>query len=206
MKTLRPSVMRTSEWYKREERDPNEWRKIRTDVIARDGNTCVYCGVHARSFLQVNHVGAEDHHDLDNLETTCKPCHQVLHMGINSSEGRLSVIDSAADQADIVRFTRHLVLASTPWEQIEQAVLQRFLTAGGKVYDLEVSVGFANDMLLAIPPDDYRGTLPEGLAVVFHEEGPWKDFPERVHRWGMTVRQSVEYVEHVRALGLTTAP
>jgi hypothetical protein len=30
----------------------------------------------------------------------------------------------------------------------------------------------------------FREYLPDGLTGVFHEEGPWQQFPEAVHKWG----------------------
>jgi hypothetical protein len=43
---------------------------------------------------------------------------------------------------------------------------------------------WANKMLASIPIGEYRGYLSDGMAVVFHEEGPWEQFPEVVHKWG----------------------
>ena len=133
----------------------------------------------------VNHIGAEDSHDLQNLETVCKACHAVLHMGINASLGYLTVIESVANQADIVRQTRKLMHMHTPWLSLEQKILEQFLTPDGHVYDEDESVMLANKMLASIPAGEFRRYLPEGLAVVFHEEGPWKQFPEAVHKWGL---------------------
>lgn len=184
-KLLRPSVMRSSEWYKRENRDAEEWNRIRLQVLKRDNQTCVYCDFRASRFMMVNHIGAEDSHDLHNLETVCKACHAVLHMGINASSGYLTVIESTANQADIVRQTRKLVHLHTAWPSLEQKILKQFLTSGGHICDKNESVSWANKMLAAIPTGEFRGYLPEGLAVVFHEEGPWKQFPEAVHKWGL---------------------
>ncbi|MFL5629527.1 MAG: HNH endonuclease [Ktedonobacteraceae bacterium] len=132
-KTLRPSVIRSSEWYKRIERDEQQWRQTRFQVLQRDNWTCVYCGFRAKKFLMVNHIGSEDNHQLENLETVCKPCHSVLHMGINSLNGVLTVIESDANQADIVRQTRRLVHLNTPWPTIEKKILEQFSKPKGKV-------------------------------------------------------------------------
>ena len=90
-KILHASVMRRDEWFK--ERDPEEWKRIRNQVLTRDNYTCVYCGWKARRFQQVNHIGAEDNHRLDNLETVCQACHAVLHIGIKSMNGLISAFD-----------------------------------------------------------------------------------------------------------------
>ena len=188
LKELRPSVMRPSEWWKREQRNEEQWRQLRDQVKRRDNWTCVYCGFRSYKFMMVNHIGAEDNHTLENLETVCKPCHIVLHIGVNALHGYLSVIDSTARQVEIVRYTRKLVHSQTLWPSIEQQVLAQFLAPDGKVYNQEESVAWANRILHAIPPHEFRGYLPEGLAVIFHEQGPWQDFPEAVHMWGYRSR------------------
>ena len=184
-KLLRPSVMTTREWYKREERDPVLWEQLRAQVRERDDNTCVYCGHHARKFMQVNHIGAEDDHRPENLELVCKPCHDVLHMGASSLAGVVSVVNSFADQTQIVRRTRALVRAGFGWPEIETSVQDEFLAPAGRLYTQEESIEFANALLGAIPLDRYRGYLSPGLALVFHEAGPWQGFPEHAHRWGI---------------------
>lgn len=184
LKLLRPSVIRSSEWYKREERDMEEWDRIKSQAKRRDKWTCVYCGFRATKFMMVNHIGAEDNHDLTNLETVCKPCHAVLHIGINILNGYMNIIESEANQAEIVRVTRSMVHTATLWSTIEKEILRQFLLPGGKIFDKAESLSWANKMLGSIPDNAYRGYLPDGLAVVFHEEGPWQHFPETVHKWG----------------------
>lgn len=183
-KVLRPSVIRSSEWYKREERDLKTWKAIREQVLKRDNYTCVYCDFRAYKFMMVNHIGPEDNQESENLETVCKPCHAALHIGINAMSGYVTVIESGADQSEIVRATRRLVCNLTSWMDIEKKILEQFLTPGGKVYNKEESIMWANWMLTSIPAGEFRGYLPDGLAVVFHEEGAWKEFPEAVHKWG----------------------
>lgn len=85
--------------------------------------------------------------------------------------------------AAIVCVTRALVAKKTAWETIEQQIIQRFALPGGAVYDEIQSVGFANDMLRSIPQGEYRGYLPEGKAILFHEAEAWNDYPESVWRW-----------------------
>jgi len=184
IKELRPSVMRVSEWWKREKRDPEEWKQTRGEVLKRDNYTCVYCGFRAYKFMMVNHIGAEDNNDIQNLETICKPCHSVLHMGVNAIEGYLTVIESTANQTDVVRQTRSLIHRLTPWPALEVKILDQFLTPNGKVYNKEESITWANKMLDSIPQNEFRGFLPAGLAVAFHEEGEWQQFPEAAHKWG----------------------
>jgi len=183
-KILRPSVMRHSEWWKQEERDPLEWKAIKDAAKKRDNYTCVYCDFRALKWMQVNHVGAEDSHDLTNLETVCNPCHSVLHIGANCSEGIMSVIYSDADQVRIVNYTRRLLLSGATWSQVEKLVLEKALKPGTKPLDAEESVEWANTILEEIPDGEYRGYLPAGMAVIFHQAEAWKDYPELVWRWG----------------------
>jgi hypothetical protein len=98
--------------------------------------------------------------------------------------GALTVIESDADQVAIVRETRHLVWANTPWETIERIIVGRFCRVDGKLFDHLESVECANSMLRSINPPAFRGYLPNGYAVMFHEEGPWQNFPEAVWKWG----------------------
>lgn len=136
--------------------------------------------------MQVNHIGAEDNHDLDNLETVCAACHSVLHLGINAMEGLISVFDcqpEVTNMARVVRATRAMVMRNIAWSEIEQGILDRLVLPSGKVYDREETIGFANDMLASVPPGEYRGYLPEGKAILFHEGQPWNDFPDKVRRW-----------------------
>lgn len=183
-RTLRPSVMHVAQWYKRQDRDPQEWDVIKTQVKKRDRWTCVYCGFNTFKFMQVNHIGAEDDHHLDNLETVYSPCHNVLHLGAAALKGVLTVIESDADQVAIVQETRHIVWLNTPWKTIERHIVEHFCRVGGKLYDQMESIDWANTILRSINPLAFRGYLPDGYAVMFHEEGLWKQFPEAVWKWG----------------------
>lgn len=185
-KILRASVMRRDEWYKREGRDTQEWERIRAQALQRDHSTCVYCGWHAQRFQQVNHIGAEDNHSLDNLETVCAACHAALHIGIKSMEGLISAFDckpELTNMAQIVHDTRVLVARKTRWAQIERQILDRWALLGGHVYTCDETTGLAGQMLRTIPPGEYRGYLPEGKAILFHQSPPWNGYSEIVHRW-----------------------
>ena len=183
-KLLRPSVIKRGEWFK--EKDPNVWKKTRLEVLRRDSYTCVYCLWQSRKFMQVNHVGAEDNHALENLETVCSACHSALHIGINSMEGFVSVFDCKPELqnvARVVRATRTLVACSTPWEEIEQQVLEHFLVPGGRVYSAPETTLLANQLLRQIKPEEYRAYLSEGKSLLFYESPEWNGFSERVYRW-----------------------
>jgi HNH endonuclease len=183
-KILRASVMRKDEWDK--ERDQEEWKRTRRQVLKRDNSTCRYCGWTAQKFMQVNHIGAEDNHRLDNLETVCTACHAILHIGIKSMEGIISASDCKPElnnMARIVYATRVLVARKTRWTEIERQILEHYALPGGHVYTCDETTGLANQMLKTIQPGEYRGYLPEGKAILFHQSPPWNGFPERVHMW-----------------------
>lgn len=184
MKILRPSVITSREWHK--DRDWTEWNTIKQAVCKRDGYTCVYCQLTARKFLQVNHIGAEDDHSLENLETVCKACHSVLHLGINASQGFMTVFECVPElenMAVIVAKTRALIARDTSWGEIEQQILAQYLRPEGKHYTPKESVGWANQLVRSIEPPAFRGYLPQGYAILFHEEGEWHGFPEKAHKW-----------------------
>jgi len=139
-----------------------------------------------KTFMQVNHIGAEDDHTADNLETVCPPCHSVLHLGINAMRGELTVFEckpEVTNMAAIVCVTRSLVAKGTSWDQIERRVSERFVRSDGLAYKRRESVRHANTMLHAIQPPAFRGYLPEGLAVMFHQGETWNGYPESVWKW-----------------------
>lgn len=194
MKILRASVMRAGEWYKT--RDPQEWKKIRQQVLERDKYTCVYCAYMCPKFMSVNHIGAEDVHDLSNLETVCQACHSVLHLGANAVKGLMQVFDCKPElknMAEIVRETRRLVEKDTPWDKIAEHIIANY--ASGDIYGLPGSVFAANEMLHSIPDGEFRGYLPEGMAVLFCEGQPWNGFAEKVHRWQCITGAGYRYHE-----------
>ncbi len=54
------------------------WKRLRLEVLRRDGFRCVQCG--ARGRLEVDHVRpVRDHpdgaYDMANLQALCPPCH-----------------------------------------------------------------------------------------------------------------------------------
>jgi len=60
------------------------WPRVRVRVLERDGHQCQECG--AFEPLVVHHIveyrtfeNAQDAHELDNLVTLCRACHQLQH-------------------------------------------------------------------------------------------------------------------------------
>lgn len=59
------------------------WRKARREAIERDGHACTACAA-TDVPLQVHHVEPfcfNLRHDLENLTTLCRSCHQHVHQG-----------------------------------------------------------------------------------------------------------------------------
>jgi hypothetical protein len=79
--------------------------------------------------------------------------------------------------------TRVLVARKTRWAEIERQVLEHYALPGGRVYTCDETTGLANQMLKMIQPGEYRGYLPEGKAILFHQSPPWNGFPEMIHMW-----------------------
>ncbi len=197
---LRPSVMRAGEWFK--DRDPVAWQQTKKQVLLRDHFTCTYCLLIAQKFQQVNHIGAEDDHRMENLETVCAACHRVLHLGASALDGTLTIFECKSDLMDmamIVRQTRALVYRQTPWPEIEHYILDRFALPGGKHFSQAESIAWANRLLHSIQPLAFRAVLPKGLAVLFHEAGAWNDFPERIWLWQCL--KGNRYTEHSSSSG-----
>lgn len=60
---------------------PPDWEKRRDLVFQRDGNRCVIIKADGRrcwdrEFLECDHIGDRDNHELSNLRTICKWHHQ----------------------------------------------------------------------------------------------------------------------------------
>lgn len=75
---------------------PPDWENRRKQVYERDGYTCQECGalggswgsneLHAHHIQPISRGGS---HDLSNLKTLCKDCHEELHGHPIGSEGQL---------------------------------------------------------------------------------------------------------------------
>ena len=57
------------------------WRRVRRQVLERDGWRCTACGAARR--LEVHHevpiAKGGKHYDISNLVTLCYPCHAARH-------------------------------------------------------------------------------------------------------------------------------
>jgi len=62
---------------------PEDWNRLRSRVLDRDGNKCTNCGATAKEeTLHVHHqtqISDGGSHSLSNLTTLCHPCHEEVH-------------------------------------------------------------------------------------------------------------------------------
>jgi 5-methylcytosine-specific restriction endonuclease McrA len=68
--------------------DPDSYRKLRTEVLERDGWRCQYCG--ASDHLEVHHIRSRSRlgDDTDeNLITLCADCHSDIHRSCTVKDG-----------------------------------------------------------------------------------------------------------------------
>src|SRR5262249_17162400 len=77
--------MKSSKKGKLDRLDPEAYRKLRREVLARDGWRCQQCG--STASLHVHHRlfrshGGED--GMDNLITICAHCHDAIHRELGS--------------------------------------------------------------------------------------------------------------------------
>ncbi len=90
-----------------------EFKKIREQALARDKNSCQYCGFTCSKYQEIHHLN-DDHSDnrLENLITTCPFCHMCFHIGLAGQygEGRLIFLPEI-EQKDLNHLVRIMVFA-----------------------------------------------------------------------------------------------
>ena len=62
------------------------YQKFRREVLKRDSNTCVICGVFKEKDMRVHHLNSwnthlSDRYNVDNAVTLCPPCHDIQFEG-----------------------------------------------------------------------------------------------------------------------------
>jgi intracellular multiplication protein IcmJ len=59
------------------------WKKVRSGILDRDQNRCVFCAFDAPEYQEVHHInGDHDDDSPDNLECACPLCHATQHLGL----------------------------------------------------------------------------------------------------------------------------
>jgi hypothetical protein len=104
-----PARKKTKKWANYQEylQSP-EWKKIREEVVARDGERCLICsadGTDKENGLEVHHWRYADdwaNDNADNCVTLCADCHRDRHLGKGAA-----TIDEALDQFRCVGEFQH---------------------------------------------------------------------------------------------------
>lgn len=53
---------------------PRDWARLRTQILKRDHNRCVFCGMEAS---HVDHIRRGSDHSPCNLRSLCEHCHMM---------------------------------------------------------------------------------------------------------------------------------
>lgn len=87
--------------------------QVRMTVLARDKDTCQFCGFFAKNWQEVHHKD-DDHqnNDPDNLITICNACHLVHHVGLAAINGFafISYVPELS-QTEVNHLMRMLIIA-----------------------------------------------------------------------------------------------
>jgi hypothetical protein len=175
LKKLRPTVTNPAEW-DRKRPATYTWRKIRKRVLARDGNTCRYCGHSSWRDMHIHHIGKTDR--LRDLVTVCVACHAVLHFGRNLMLKKIQIWRSEIPQVEIVRKTRAGIRDGMTLTAIKKALpLKRpgLLPCGSTAWARAL---IAMREKYGLP----RMSLPEPYCAVFVDFVKWQLEPGPVKR------------------------
>lgn len=154
-----------------------EFAMARPKVLARDGGTCVYCGI-AMDKMHVHHEN--DNHDdnrMENLVTVDDLCHAVNHIGLLGKAGVI-VYMPGVSQVDISHLCRTIVVAIScggeigkKAQKLAELLLSRFSEPVAKMFGSCNPADFGN-ALLALSDSDYtsREVPLRDVRVMFKPE------------------------------------
>ncbi|MBE9558476.1 MAG: HNH endonuclease [Proteobacteria bacterium] len=163
---LKPGITNPNFWSP-DRSSQTERNKIRSTVLQRDGNACLYCGHAASKYMHLHHANDTGSSDPAHLITCCVACHAVLHMGRNLSLGVIEIWKTPLSQVEIVRRTREGVASGKTLSQV-----QKTLRLEKGHYD-PGSVEYANDLIASIGSSP-RAYLDEPLKAVFVKLKRWQ--------------------------------
>lgn len=72
------------------------WRELRLKILARDANTCAYCGDEAKHVDHIIPVAHGGTNDLENLTAACARCNQL------KSDKTIAVFSKAGTRKSVV--------------------------------------------------------------------------------------------------------
>lgn len=162
---IRPSVKNPKYWFPCRP-DKLEWDRIRKVVLARDSNTCRFCGHVSSSYMNLHHVDGGTDNSPKNLLTCCVACHAVLHLGRNLQLGVVEVWRSPFTQFEIITMSREAIRKGKTLRQINGA--------------LELTRG-------PYPPSslEYADAIidPKSKAFTFYLDDPLRVIFVNLNRW-----------------------
>lgn len=94
-----------------------DWPAARQAVLARDADTCWFCGFKYPKYMEVHHrEGKWDDNSPENLVTLCPLCHSCLHIGLAGIQerGKLLVLKRSCDQAGLNRYILDTIVKYGP--------------------------------------------------------------------------------------------
>lgn len=170
----------------------DEFKRKRPEILARDGNSCVFCGFKADKFQEVHHL--DDNHannSDDNLVTACALCHANHHLGYSGIKGRGALIylnpDWGYTQASINNIVRLLWIAEESENKdismIATSTLARLIRCAVDAKKLVGSdeLSIMADFLLSADAEKYdsRSKVLAGIYVMPRKEG----FSQQLAHW-----------------------
>ena len=161
---LRPAINNPKNWFPKRP-SQTEWKILRSLILERDDNTCVFCGHQAFSFMNIHHLDVNS--KPSNLVTCCVACHHVLHMGRSLSMNIIGVYKSEYTQKEIIQKTRQGVRNRVPLHIIRQGLKLE----NGEYHPMDLN--WANDLLLKIKNKPII-QLQEPYVVAFHKYVRWQ--------------------------------
>lgn len=179
------------QWRNRSRGEPSGadkgFQRVKPDVLIRDGNTCVYCGLQLEgkgiggaSMLEVHHLDCNhENNEKDNLVTTDHFCHAYNHIGFLGKMGTLAYIPeiSIEDCNHLVRTIGIAMLSTDPeMKQIAKHIYSLLMAesdAFALVWGTKNPADIGN-ALLAVPEPVYNSRVYtlKGVKVLYDLTNP----------------------------------
>lgn len=166
-----------------------EFQKVRNKILARDKNSCQFCGFFSDKFQEVHHID-DDHsnNSLDNLITTCSLCHMCHHISFAGLKdmGTLIYLDpkEGITQAEINSLCRTLwMMEESKNEQVKSVAIEVYFRLYYRSTQIKARLGDSNPMtlgeyLMSLSDDDYnnRREMLSGIYLLPSRDGFKKQF------------------------------
>lgn len=140
------------------------YHELRTKILERDDNTCVYCSFRADKYQEIHHLDDNHGNNRDsNVVTACCLCHQCFHLGMVGVR-RSGVIIWAPefDQGELNNLARTIFIAVTNNGEHSEAArdLYKALEMRAEIVEQELGQGASNpssigQAFLEMSPEQY---------------------------------------------------